>query len=79
MCYIEDRPARSQGKEKMVVHQDSPDGKVPLQALNETEHSMLGEGEFMVDFFAQGAKAYWRLWGPLGDPMVHAVEELAKM
>jgi hypothetical protein len=54
-------------------------GKAPLQAVNETEHALLGEIEFMVDFFAEGAKAYWRLWGPLGDPMVHAVEEWEKM
>ena len=59
--------------------QGSRNGKAHLQALNETEHMMLGETEFMTDFFAEGAKAYWRLWGPLGDPMVHAVHELAKM
>ena len=33
----------------------------------------------MVDFLAEGAKAYWRLWGPLGEPMVYAVETWAKM
>jgi len=59
--------------------QGSQNGKAPLQAVNETEHMMLGESEFMVDFFAEGAKAYWRLWGPLGAPMVHAVEEWAKL
>ena len=26
-----------------------------------------------------GAKAYWRLWGPLGEPMVAAVEGWAQM
>jgi hypothetical protein len=59
--------------------QDTPTAKAHLQAVNETEHMMLGESEFMVDFFAEGAKAYWRLWGPLGAPIVHAVEEWAKM
>jgi len=59
--------------------QGSQNDKAPLQAVNETEHMMLGESEFMVDFFAEGAKAYWRLWGPLGAPMVHAVEEWAKL
>ncbi len=58
---------------------DSRNGKAPLQAVNETEHMMLGESEFMVDFLAEGAKAYWRLWGPLGAPMVYAVKEWAKM
>ena len=57
----------------------SPTGKVPVQAVNEIEHMLLGESEFMVDFFAEGAKAYWRLWGPSGAPMVYAVEGWAKM
>jgi hypothetical protein len=30
--------------------------------------------EQMVDTFAQEAKAYWRLWGPLGEPMVRTVD-----
>jgi len=59
--------------------QDTPTAEAHLQAVNEAEHMMLGESEFMVDFFAEGAKAYWRLWGPLGALMVHAVEEWAKM
>ncbi len=59
--------------------QGSLNDKAHLEAVNETEHMMLDETEFMVDFFAEGAKAYWRLWGPLGAPMVYAVEEWAKM
>jgi hypothetical protein len=59
--------------------QDTPTAEAHLQAVNEAEHMMVGESEFMVDFFAEGAKAYWRLWGPLGAPMVHAVEEWAKL
>jgi len=58
---------------------ESRNSEAALKAMNETEHMMLGESEFMVDFFAEGAKAYWRLWGPLGAPMVHAVEEWAKL
>ncbi len=30
--------------------------------------------EQMVDNFAEQAKAYWRLWGPLGEPMVRGVD-----
>jgi len=30
--------------------------------------------EQMVNTFAQNAKAYWRLWGPLGEPMVRVVD-----
>jgi hypothetical protein len=58
---------------------ESRNSEAALKAMNETEHMMLGESEFMVDFFAEGAKAYWRLWGPLCTPMVYAVEEWAKM
>jgi hypothetical protein len=28
----------------------------------------------MVDNFAEQAKAYWRLWGPLGEPMVRGID-----
>jgi hypothetical protein len=54
-------------------------GEAALRAVNETEHVVLDEAEFVVDFFAEGAKAYLRLWAPLGEPMVRAVEEWAKM
>jgi hypothetical protein len=30
--------------------------------------------EQMVDKFAEQAKVYWRLWGPLGEPMVRGVD-----
>jgi hypothetical protein len=30
--------------------------------------------EQMVDNFAEHAKAYWRLWGPLGEPMIRIVD-----
>src|SRR5919199_5334012 len=30
--------------------------------------------EGMVYGFAENLKAYWRIWGPLGEPMVHAVD-----
>jgi hypothetical protein len=33
----------------------------------------------MVDTFAEQAKAYWRLWGPLGDPMVRGIDAWAEM
>jgi hypothetical protein len=54
-------------------------GEAALRAVNETERVWLNETELVMDFFAEGAKAYWRLWGPLGEPMVRAVEEWAKM
>jgi hypothetical protein len=34
--------------------------------------------EQMLDTFAQQAKAYWRLWGPLGEPMVRTVDGWTK-
>jgi hypothetical protein len=30
--------------------------------------------EQMVDTFAGQSKAYWRMWGPLGEPMLNGVE-----
>ena len=30
--------------------------------------------EQMVDAFAKNAKEYWRLWGPLGEPMIRGVD-----
>ena len=33
----------------------------------------------MVETFAQNAKTYWRLWGPLGEPMVRGVDAWAEM
>ena len=35
----------------------------------------LGYPESMVHTFEQNAKFYWRMWGPLGEPMVHATEQ----
>jgi hypothetical protein len=30
--------------------------------------------EQMVNAFAENAKNYWRLWGPLGEPMIRIVD-----
>jgi hypothetical protein len=32
----------------------------------------------MVNTFAENAKAYWRLWGSLGHPMIYVVESWAE-
>jgi hypothetical protein len=42
----------------------------PAQALEYTE--------YMVNTFTEGAKQYWRWWGPLGEPMVRAAEQWAQ-
>ena len=34
----------------------------------------LGGYEQMVNTFAENAKAYWRLWGPLGEPMIRVID-----
>jgi hypothetical protein len=49
--------------------QGSP-GKEPLQGLDGYEQ--------MVNTFAENAKAYWRLWGPLGEPMVRVIDAWAE-
>ncbi len=30
--------------------------------------------EQMLNAFAENARVYWRLWGPLGEPMVRVVD-----
>jgi len=64
---------------KGTTVKETPNSVATLQTLNETERVLINEANFMVDFFAEGAKTYWRLWGPLGEPMVQAVDEWAKM
>jgi hypothetical protein len=39
----------------------------------------LGYAESMVHTFEQNAKFYWRMWGLLGEPMVHATEQWANL
>jgi hypothetical protein len=46
---------------------------------NDEARLRLDSYEQMVDTFAENAKAYWRLWGPVGEPMVHGVEAWAEM
>jgi hypothetical protein len=43
-----------------------PWGDEPLRGLDGYEQ--------MVNTFAQNAKAYWGMWGPLGEPMVRVVD-----
>jgi hypothetical protein len=33
----------------------------------------------MVNTFAEQAKAYWRMWGPLGEPMIRGIDAWAEM
>ena len=35
--------------------------------------------EDMVNFYAESAKAYWRMWGPLGEPMIQGVDAWVDM
>jgi hypothetical protein len=39
----------------------------------------LGFAESMVNTFEQSAKSYWRMWGPLGEPMVRTVDAWGNM
>jgi len=43
-----------------------PQGDEALQGLDGYDQ--------MVNTFAQNAKAYWRLWGPLGESMVRTID-----
>ncbi len=51
--------------------QGGPGGNDPLQGLEVYEQ--------MVDTFAEQAKAYWRMWGPVGDPLVRGIDAWAEM
>ena len=62
----------------MMVHK-TRNADAVLRAVDETEYVVLNETEYLINFFVEGAKAYWRLWGPLGEPMVYAVEAWAEM
>lgn len=33
----------------------------------------------MVNAYADAAKFYWRMWGPLGEPMIQATDAWAEM
>ena len=35
--------------------------------------------EEMVSGFAESAKVYWRMWGPLGEPMIQSIDAWAEM
>ncbi len=32
-----------------------------------------------VNLLAEGAKAYWRMWGPLGEPMIRSIDAWTDM
>ena len=48
-----------------------PQWEAGLQGLDQYEQ--------MVNTFADQAKAYWGLWGPLGEPMVRGIDAWAEM
>ena len=35
--------------------------------------------EQMLNTFAQQAKSYWRMWGPLGEPMIQGIDAWVQM
>ena len=51
--------------------QERPRGDEVLHGLDAYEQ--------MVDTFADQAKAYWRMWGPQGEPMVRGIDAWAEM
>jgi hypothetical protein len=48
-----------------------PRGDEVLQGLDGYEQT--------VNTFADQAKAYWRMWGPIGEPMILGIEAWAEM
>jgi hypothetical protein len=39
----------------------------------------LDQYEQLVDTFAEQAKSYWRLWGPMGEAMVQSIDAWAQV
>jgi hypothetical protein len=49
--------------------------RIPMQGPRNAEAIQgLDDYEQMVNTFAENAKAYWRLWGPQGEPMIRVVD-----
>jgi hypothetical protein len=46
--------------------------------MQEPRNNQLDSYEQMANTFAENAKAYWRLWGPLGEPMIAAIDNWAE-
>ena len=51
--------------------QEGPQSNEALEGIDAYEQ--------MVNTFAEQSRAYWKLWGPLGDPMVRNVEVWAEV
>ena len=55
-------------------------GKIFMQGRpNEEAIQRIDGYEQMVNTAAQNAKAYWRLWGPIGEPMIRSIDAWAQM
>jgi hypothetical protein len=39
----------------------------------------LHEAEYELAFFTESARTYWRMWGPLGAPMVESLDSWGEM
>ena len=39
----------------------------------------LREAEYELAFFTESARTYWRMWGPLGEPMVKSLDSWADL
>ncbi len=51
----------------------------PLQQPSDEDLQQEHDGyDLMVDTVAFSAKAYWAMWGPLGQPMIDAVDRWAQ-
>jgi hypothetical protein len=47
--------------------------------VQEEELQVLSDAEYAVVLLAQGARVYWKAWGPFGDPMVRSVDTWTEM
>ncbi len=51
----------------------------PVKMSISTARAPLEFAKLTVDAYEEGARFYWRLWGPFGQPAIRSVEQVAQM
>jgi hypothetical protein len=64
------------GLQPMMVQEERGNAEATLQRLGAAG---LRETEYELAFFTESARIYWRMWGPLGEPMLRNLDSWAQM
>ena len=54
-------------------------GWMPSETVASMLRGPLAFYGMMLDIYAEGARAFWSFWGPLGEPVIGAVEVVVGM